>query len=103
MDTLRVYHGFIGEEFADGPYFFSKDRSHASDYGNIIHEYEISIGKLFDSCEMGDVNRLISVVGPIVDPYDDREYKTAQGFIRSHGCCDTWEPIEQHLFTIKTM
>ena len=98
----QVYRGFIDNEFPNTIYFFSTNYTHATEYGKNICKYEISFSRLFDSLNINDIKCLIDVVGPLDDPYDSSLYNAAITFIQTHGS-DTWEPIEQYLYTIKNM
>ena len=105
MEKFRVYRGFLEDdgEFPNGLYFFSENINHAREYGNTIKEYEIIINKLFDSAEYKDLNRLFEFVGEIEEPYDETIYSGPSDFMAACGCENTWEPIEQHVDTIKRM
>lgn len=103
MIKHRVYRGFNDVDFPNSPYFFSKSQEHATDYGKTVARCEISFSRLFDSSSESDIEELFDVVGPLEDPYDNTVYNTPQSFISACAGCDTWEPVEQHIRTIRSM
>ena len=93
--TITAYHGGDNPEPHNGMYF-SSSLQFAKDYGN-VHQYKITLGKMFDSFD----ENMVDILLPMYDPYNGIDIETLDEYM--HNSSDTWEIIEQYLRSIQSM
>tara|TARA_B100000700_G_C15061622_1_gene866293 strand:+ start:564 stop:1040 length:477 start_codon:yes stop_codon:yes gene_type:complete len=81
--------------------FFSKNKTFAEDYGE-IKEYYLRSKKPFDSTDIEHIEKLLTSIGFIEDPYSGNIFEDAESFVESLSS-DTWEGIENNLNTIQAL
>ena len=91
QNGIVVYQGKLEE--SDSSNFFSTESDFASDYGE-VQSYLLTANNIFDSSNLEHL-KLLFKSGPIRDPYDGREFGTAEEYYNSNLVgADTWESIE---------
>jgi hypothetical protein len=89
-----VYRG-INQDNKDHNKFWSSSRSFAEDYGDII-EARLKLEKVFDTADEQQIKELYNNGIRLHDPYNDREYLTAEDYINSYLFgVDSWEAFEE--------
>lgn len=103
MINKIVYHGDENKNIKHDLVFFSTDRNFASDYGD-VESYHLTINNPFHTCEKEHVERLLDLMGLLVDSYDNAEYQSyADLEASSLMYTDTWELFEPHINRIKSL
>ena len=96
-DEVVLYHGTQATfETFRGKTFLSTSRDFAADYGARIGQFRLAAQRVFDPLARADVEWLFGKVGPLVDPYDDREFADADAYLDWASETDTWEIFEQY-------
>jgi len=87
--------------------YLSTEKSFAKDYGINLFSVKVNLGKIFDSTNLKDIEKLYQSGFKLTDPYLDsdldnlvynfkkEEYPTAKSFINSpYSISDSWNAIE---------
>ena len=92
---ITFYHGSENSDINHkNVNFFSKSKNFAADYGN-VQEYYLRSKSPFDSTDIEHIEKLLTSIGFIEDPYSGNIFEDAESFVESLSS-DTWEGIENN-------
>ena len=108
-NIVTLYHGYDETDSLDkGLAFFSTDKEFSLNFGHYLYECKVNLGRVFDSMELSDIQKLYDYGFKLTDPYykergdkdninydyENDVYPTPADFI--DGCLNnSWEAIEK--------
>lgn len=103
VDLVMLHGSETDKTYFGDDRFFSELSDFSSDYGE-VKRYRVSLGNVFDIGDRDDCNRLVELVGELVDPYDGGTYRTFDELER-YGLLgmDTWEISENYVRELRGM